>query len=415
MLFKIAYRNIWRNPLRSWVVIIAIALGVWALLLILGYVNGMTQSYVNNAIREDLSHLQIHSKAFKDNPEAKYFLPNADSSLSAFRQAQDNAFRQMLPELKAATARSLAQGIIASPKSSRGVMVKGVNPEQEEAVTQFSHNITEGVSFGESQKKHPIIISTRLASLLKTGLHKKVVLTLQNTQGNVVATSFRIIGLYESNNNKRDEVQVYILRKDLNDILGIPAHAAHEIALLLNSEKNVDTLAARLRLMNPDWKVETYKQLAPEIELFKSQMKYSIGLIVFIVMLALVFGIINTMLMAVLERFRELGMLMAIGMNRRRVFSMIVLETLMLGIIGAPLGMLFMLLSMMHLGTQGLDLSSFSEGMQEFGLESIVIFQLPPEQYWQIGLAVLITALIGSLYPAWKAIRLKPAEAIHAL
>ncbi|HHJ50990.1 MAG TPA: ABC transporter permease [Phaeodactylibacter sp.] len=413
MLFKIAYRNIWRSPLRSWVVIIAIALGVWALLLILGYVNGMTQSYINNAIREDLSHLQIHDKAFRDNPEAKYYLQNADSLSVALRQIPLK--EQALPDIKAVTARSLAQGIIASAKSSRGVMVKGVIPGQEREVTQFDRNLAEGVWFGESPKKHPIIISTRLASLLKVGLHKKVVLTLQNTEGDVVATSFRIIGLYETNNNKRDELQVLILRKDLNDILNIPPHAAHEIAVLLDSDKKVDTLAARLRLVNPDWKVETYKQLAPEIELFQSQMKYTIGMIVFIVMLALVFGIINTMLMAVLERVRELGMLMAIGMNRRRVFGMIVLETLMLGIIGAPLGMVFMLLSMIHLGTTGLDLSAFSEGMQEFGLESIVIFQLPPEQYWQIGLAVLLTALIGSLYPAWKAIRLKPAEAIHAL
>ena len=413
MLFKIAYRNIWRNPLRSWVVIIAIALGVWAVLLILGYVNGMTQSYVNNAIREDLSHLQIHHKNFRDNPEAKYYLQNADSLSSALRQIPLK--EQELPNIKAVTARSLAQGIIASAKSSRGVMVKGVIPGQEQEVTQFDRNIVDGVWFGESPKKHPIIISTRLASLLKVGLHKKVVLTLQNTDGDVVATSFRIIGLYETNNNKRDELQVLILRKDLNHILNIPPDAAHEIAVLLNSDEKVDTLAARLRLINPDWKVETYKQLAPEIELFQNQMKYTIGMIVFIVMLALIFGIINTMLMAVLERVRELGMLMAIGMNRRRVFGMIVLETLMLGIIGAPLGMLFMLLSMIYLGTTGLDLSAFSEGMQEFGLESIVVFQLPPEQYWQIGLAVLLTALIGSLYPAWKAIRLKPAEAIHSL
>ncbi len=413
MLFKIAYRNIWRNPLRSWVVIIAIALGVWAVLLILGYVNGMTQSYVNNAIREDLSHLQIHDKNFRDNPEAKYYLQNADSLSSALRQIPLK--EQELPNIKAVTARSLAQGIIASAKSSRGVMVKGVIPGQEQEVTQFDRNIVDGVWFGESPKKHPIIISTRLASLLKVGLHKKVVLTLQNTDGDVVATSFRIIGLYETNNNKRDELQVLILRKDLNHILNIPPDAAHEIAVLLNSDEKVDTLAARLRLINPDWKVETYKQLAPEIELFQNQMKYTIGMIVFIVMLALIFGIINTMLMAVLERVRELGMLMAIGMNRRRVFGMIVLETLMLGIIGAPLGMLFMLLSMIYLGTTGLDLSAFSEGMQEFGLGSIVVFQLPPEQYWQIGLAVLLTALIGSLYPAWKAIRLKPAEAIHSL
>lgn len=413
MLFKIAYRNIWRNPLRSWVVIIAIALGVWAVLLILGYVNGMTQSYVNNAIREDLSHLQIHDKNFRDNPEAKYYLQNADSLSSALRQIPLK--EQETPNIKAVTARSLAQGIIASAKSSRGVMVKGVIPGQEQEVTQFDRNIVDGVWFGESPKRHPIIISTRLASLLKVGLHKKVVLTLQNTDGDVVATSFRIIGLYETNNNKRDELQVLILRKDLNHILNIPPDAAHEIAVLLNSDEKVDTLAARLRLINPDWKVETYKQLAPEIELFQNQMKYTIGMIVFIVMLALIFGIINTMLMAVLERVRELGMLMAIGMNRRRVFGMIVLETLMLGIIGAPLGMLFMLLSMIYLGTTGLDLSAFSEGMQEFGLESIVVFQLPPEQYWQIGLAVLLTALIGSLYPAWKAIRLKPAEAIHSL
>jgi ABC-type antimicrobial peptide transport system permease subunit len=132
-------------------------------------------------------------------------------------------------------------------------------------------------------------------------------------------------------------------------------------------------------------------------------------------MLGLIFGIINTMLMAVLERMRELGMLMAIGMNKAKVFKMITLETLLLGLISAPIGMLIGTLSVGYFKRVGLDLSNFSKGMQKFGMSEIVYPESSGDMYITFGIAVLITAILGSLYPAFKAISLRPVEAIRKI
>jgi ABC-type antimicrobial peptide transport system permease subunit len=134
-----------------------------------------------------------------------------------------------------------------------------------------------------------------------------------------------------------------------------------------------------------------------------------------IILLALVFGIINTMLMTILERFRELGMLMAIGMNKLRVFLMIVMETLFLSFVGVPLGLLLGWGTVSYFGKYGLDLSAFSESLQMYGMSDMTYFDLNPAVYWQVPMMVGFTALLASIYPALKAIRLKPVEAIRKL
>jgi ABC-type antimicrobial peptide transport system permease subunit len=132
-------------------------------------------------------------------------------------------------------------------------------------------------------------------------------------------------------------------------------------------------------------------------------------------MTALVFGIVNTMLMAVLERTKELGILMAIGMNRIRVFFMIVLETIFISFIGSPVGLLVGAINIYMYSDKGVDLSNYSEGLEAFGYSSFLYPYLEPKVYIIVTIAVFITAIIASLYPAYKAIRLKPVEAIHSI
>jgi ABC-type antimicrobial peptide transport system permease subunit len=132
-------------------------------------------------------------------------------------------------------------------------------------------------------------------------------------------------------------------------------------------------------------------------------------------MIALIFGIINTMLMAVLERYRELGMLMAIGMNKWRVYMMIVIETIFLSLVGGPLGILLGMLTMNWLGIQGIDLSAYSEGLREYGYSNILYPYIENSTYIYVTIGVIITALLGALYPAYKAIKLNPTEALHTV
>ena len=155
--------------------------------------------------------------------------------------------------------------------------------------------------------------------------------------------------------------------------------------------------------------------ISPELNLFNEQMSSSTGIITAIIMLALIFGIINTMLMAVLERTKELGMLMAIGMNKGKVFLTIVFETLLLSMIGAPIGMLLGWLTIMATNRTGIDLTSYQKGLEQFNMSGMVYPSLTPDTYVTVAFAVFITALLASIYPARKAVKLRPVEAMRKI
>lgn len=405
MIFKISWRNIWRSPTRSFVVMGAIVVGIWSVVFLFGMMNGMMDTYVQNAIKNEVSHIQIHQPDFLKDKESKYFIADGQSVLDKCKDIEG---------IEAATTRSLTNAMIASSKSTKGIRVSGIEPELEKQVTGIASEIVEGEYLSE-KKKNPILVSAKTAEKLNLKLHSKVVLTFQNLNGDITAAAFRVIGLFDSGNNMYDETISFVRQKDLNELLG-RENIAHEVALIVDDLANIDRIKAALTADFPELSVQSYREIAPELELFQSNMKMASVLYMVIFMLALIFGIINTMLMTVLERFKEIGMLMAVGMNKLKVFSMIVVETLMLAIISAPIGLLLSYLTVEYFHKNGFNIFFFPEdGMKQFGMSNFVYFTVPSDLYWQLAFAVSLTALLASLYPAWKAIRLKPVDAIRKI
>ncbi len=402
MLFTIAWRNIWRNRMRSWVVIGAIALGIWGVLFMIAFSLGTSTSYIQNAVENELSHVQVHDPRFRDQYEIGYQIPDAQKLLDSVRQN---------PEVLATGLRTIANGMLTSGHGARGIRITGVDPENEAELTHLNEKMTEGQYLSEDQK-NPIVISSKLAEKLQVKVKSKVVLTFQNETGEITSAAFRIQGLFKTNNSKMDEAGIFVLRKDLNRLLG-KENMAHEMAILLHDEKAATPFAQALAKGKPGLEILSYEALSPEITLLKTQIQITSTIL--IVMLALVFGIINTMLMAVLERVRELGMLMAIGMNKLRVFGMIMMETFLLSLIAAPLGMLLGFMTVKWLGKTGINLGAWSSAMQQYGISDIIYPYMEGFLYRQLATAVVATALIASLYPAWKAIRLQPVEAIRKI
>jgi len=188
----------------------------------------------------------------------------------------------------------------------------------------------------------------------------------------------------------------------------------HEIVMKVHDIDQLQSTKTSLQKRFPNLDIGTYQDLSPQVELYENQIGIMSTIIIGIVMLALVFGIINTMLMAVLERYKELGILMAVGMNKAKVFLMIVLETIMMSLIGAPLGMLIGFLTI-YFFRAGIDLSSFSEGMRQFGLSELIYPVLTSDVIIMVTIGISITAVIAAIYPARKAIKLDPVSAIRKL
>ena len=403
MLLNIAWRNIWRSKIRSLIVIGAVAIGVWAFIAMAALTFGISKGYVDNAIRYQTSHIQIHHANFKEDNDIKYSFQSDISSV-----IKDH------PEIAMITSRSLVNGMVRSAHGARGITIKGVQPEQENAITNLGEKILEG-NYLNPSKKNQIIISQELAKKLRVKVRKKVVLQFQDLNGEIVAASFRIAGIYSTGNTPIDLSQVMVAKKDLDRFIG-QENQSHEIAVQLNDAKS-DLLSFQERLQSkfPTYLIENYRQISPDIQLYESQIYISLTVLLVIFMMALVFGIINTMLMAVLERTRELGMLMAIGMSKVSVFFMIVIETIILGGIGAPLGFFLGWLTVKLTSKTGIDFGAFSEGIERFGMNTIVTPYLESSIYVQLVIAVFLTALLASIYPALKAIRLKPMEAIRKI
>jgi ABC-type lipoprotein release transport system permease subunit len=409
MLFKIAWRNIWRSKTRSVVVILSIAIGVWALSFVLSFSNGITYTFIKNAIREQYSHIQFHHPKFPEDKNTKYALKNAEATLADLRQT---------PEIESVTSRTITTGMVSSPRGKRGVQVMGIDPENEAIVTQFDTHLTDGSYFKEG-KKNQIMISERIAEKLKVKVRSRVVLTFQNLNNEITYAAFRVVGLFNTGNMILDEARVYVVDSDLKKQL-IPSEnndqeLVNEIAIYLKDSEQVLAVKNQLKNKYPDALVEDYWELSPDIELYETQIQTSNSIVITIFMLALIFGIINTMLMAVLERYKELGMLQAIGMKKGSVFFMIVMETLLLAAVAAPIGLAMGWGTVFSLQDTGIDLSDFARGLERFGMETTVYPVLDLALYARIAVAVFITALLASIYPSRKAVKLRPVEALQKL
>ena len=405
MLAHLAWKNVWRNRARSLVVAGSVVVGLWVGAFTMSYVFGMIDQRLKDAVENEVSHFQVHHPRFEDDNEARFVVPAGADLLQKLQQDI---------RIKAAAARVITYGMAASAQNSIGGKFMGVDPTAEDALTSLQSKLTQGEYF-KADSRNRVIISERLADKLKVKLRSKIVLTFQDTTGNIVAGAFRIIGLYKTYNSGYDDTHIFLQGKDLWGLLGTPGQY-QEIAALLEDPQDLDTVLDEISAEHAQAKVESWKQLAPELGLMIDSFDQYMIIFLVIILLALSFGIVNTMLMAVLERVREIGMLMAIGMNRLSIFLMIALETLYLVMMASPLGLLLAYLTISHLGEVGMDLSAlYQEGYAAYGFKSFIYPKLENAYYLRIFIMVAVTAILASIYPALTAIRLNPVSAIRKI
>ena len=404
MIIKIAWLNVWRSRGRSLVVMGAIVVGIWALIFGTGFMNGFMIGYMANIIENEVSNVQVHHPEFKKDYEIKYFISEGTQKAEQMRSWEG---------VRGTTTRTLVNGMIASPKKATGVQIRGIDIINESIVTRLDSIIVEGTYF-EGVKRNPIVVGSKLAEDLKIKLKGKVVITFNDGEGNITSAAFRVAGIVKSSSLAINGQYAFVRQSDLWKILGI-GNEVHEIAVITDPLIDESTIVEQYNAtLNGDL-AETWKEIAPELALLQEMYGSMLYVLLVIIMLALVFGIVNTMLMAVLERFKELGMLMAVGMTKLRVFTMVMLETLYLGVIGAPFGLLAGWLTISYYTNVGVDLTKYSEGLEAFGYSSILYPYVEGSAYITVTIGVIITAFIGAIYPAWKAVTLNPVEALHKI
>lgn len=405
MIWSISWRNVWRNKLRSTVVIIAIALGLFAGVFTSAFMRGMSEQRIDAAIKTEISHIQIHKPGFTDNFDFSLYFRHADSILSKINK---------MDRVRAASRRMVVSSMASSAETGAGVKIMAVVPEQESRVTDIHKNIVEGAYFREYKRNDPVVIGHKLAEKLNVGLDNKIVLTITDGDGNTIQAAFKIAGIYKTDNTSYDERNVFVRFDDITELTGFPEDGAHEIAVYLTENEIAEEIAGALSAEFPELKVMHWKDTSPELAYLTSMMDQYMYIFVIIILLALCFGIINTMLMAVLERVKELGMLMAVGMNRIRVFLMIMLESVFLSFSGGIIGILIGYIVSKIYQHRDIPLPlEYAEGLREIGYSPVVNTVVDLNMILVIALLVILTGLVSSLFPAYKALRLNPADALR--
>lgn len=403
-IIKIAWRNIWRNRLRSLVVIGSIVIGIWAGVYVSGFSYGLNEQRTESVIDERISHIQVHHPQWKDEAKLEYEIAHPE-------KVQE--FLARSPEVKDFSNRIILNGMLGSAHYTTGIRITGVEPHAENELTGLQTRVDSGDYFA-TNTRNPILIGEALAEKLEVKPGSKVVLTFTDEEGTIVSGAFKVDGLFHDISPQIEKSQVFVQNKDLAKILGRD-EIVHEFAVYLKDPGQLEAYRSKLQEEFPDLRVETWKEVSPELGYANEMMSFMLYVIIGIIMLALCFGIINTMMMAVLERRKELGMLMGVGMSKTRLFLMIIFETLMLSLIGGPLGILLGYLSIKLSQQTGLDLSSFGDGLGEYGIESVIYPSLLPAFYFGTGALVMGITLIAAIWPARRALKLNPVEAIRTI
>ena len=399
----LAWRNIWRNKVRSMLIMSSVALGLFAGIFVLALYEGMLRARVRAVIDREVAHLQIHHPRFKDDYDPAFLLGDKDSMMQRLSG---------LPAIRHGAWRSVAQAMLSTATGSAGVQILGVAPADENVVSQLAQKIVDGTNL-DPAKRNALLVGRKLADKMKLRLGSKVVLTFTDRDQNITAGAFRVSGIYRTDNTPLDELQVYVNLQTLNEYLAIGT-GGHEVAIILFDDKEVESAKQALQQRFPDQSVKTWKENSPETDYMVTSVDQFSYIIIVIIMIALAFGIINTMLMAVLERTHEIGMLTALGMNRPRVFKLILTETVLLTIVGVPVGFVGTLLTVGHFSRAGIDISSFSgEAMSGFGFSSMIYPEFPWRSIPVVMAIVAGTALVSALFPSLRAIKLQPADALR--
>jgi ABC-type lipoprotein release transport system permease subunit len=409
---KMAWRNIWRNPRRTLLTISAIAFACILLVFMLSFQFGSYDTMINSSVKINTGHLQIQAEGYNENRKMRLVVSEPETIGQALSK---------VPEIEAFTSRSRSFALASSLKRTYGAMIVGIDPASEARVSTLGTIVREGnylSNDGPSEGLTQALVGRLLARNLGVGLDDEITILGQGRDGSVAATVVRVHGIFDSGMDTFDRSTIQIPLPDFQEVFTMEK-AVHEVVVLGHSLADVPVIKDRISgalsenaktrsLVVLDW-----DELMPGLKQAIHMDLVSGAFFYLILIMVVAFSILNTFLMAILERTHEFGIMMAMGTRPGRLTRLVLTESAGMTLVGVAVGILLGCMLTTYFQAAGIDLSGSSEILSQYGIPSRLYPRLTLLSATAGPLVVLLITLAAALYPALKIRRLKPVEAMN--
>ena len=398
LLVQLSWRNLWRHRRRTGILLTTICFAVGGVLVLNTILRGMQVSMAEMAIDNLNGHIKLLAPGYLDDPginKSFELEPPGRPELAA------DGIEGWAPRVR-------VPAVIMSERETRGVQFVGVVPGSEDI--SFLGDVTLDGDNLSGPDDRRILLGRALAEQLETGVGRRIVLVTQGVDGSNRESGYRIAGVYDAVGTGLEKVFVFTGLTTVQEMLSVAA--VTELSVRLTEESQSPRVLRSLKSAFGDLDVRTWQDLEPQAAMMFEFADRAVLIWFLIVMAALTFGLVNTLVTAVMERVRELGMLRALGMRRGTVIAQVVIESMLTMAIGIAVGVVLGLLGYLWLA-DGIDLSAFAEGMEMSGIKPELVPKLWARDIYLVAGLSLVLGFLASIYPARRAVKVQPLDAMR--
>ncbi len=401
-LFSMAWRNIWRNTRRTVITVAAVVFAATIAIFMWCIAIGEHEQMINDALTLYPGHIQIHARGYWED-KTIYNSAAPPEALIASLSAD--------PRVTAVTTRLTVDALISSDTNTSGVALVGVDPVRE--FSDVKDKIIEG-GFIDHGGPDSIVIGQSLAKNLNCGVGDRLVILTQAYDGSIAARFFTVSGIFRTGSMEFDRAMAFVDIGAADELLSMYGQVT-EVSLLLKTDRDAKDLTEEIGgALDPEtYEVMAWQQLIPDLVQFV-ELDNIFGYIYYLMILVVViFGIMNTILMAVMERYREFGVIMALGTKPKHIVALILIESALIALVGIAIGDAIGFGISYYYTQVPMDLSAYAKSMESFGINPLLYAKMYPFVFYITDLIILSATILSAVYPAVKASRLEPVRALR--
>jgi ABC-type lipoprotein release transport system permease subunit len=407
-IIKLAWRNLWRNKRRTLITISSICFGLVLAIVFIGLGDGTYGTMIDSAARLGSGHVTLENPGYRKALLTRLTLQSIDEAVKRF---------EGIKEIEGWAPRILGQAMLSTSYGSVGAAFIGVNPEQEKETTLFIDKIIEGTYLQDSEGRGTLI-GKKMAERLKVSIGSKMVITANNLNGEIAGELLRVVGIFKTGSKMIDG---YIFQIPLNrarKLLGMNQEEVTQLAIFIENQRDTDRVIEKLKKNLSGLEkvaVLSWREIMPELASYvdlDGASNYILQIIIFTIIAA---GILNTILMSVLERQFEFGVLLSLGMNPLNLLFLVLAESTLLGLLGVTVGTALGLACNQYFTVKGFDMTLFTResiDISGIALDPVLHSDLYPDHLIIITVLVFLITIAVGIYPAVKAARSVPIEVL---